>query len=60
VHLDYSTKVWLSLSEFPLQCALVPLYSVVKQRLKCNTGKLCYCLFQGLITLAPSIEKHFS
>jgi hypothetical protein len=25
-------------------CAVVSLYSVVKQRLKCNTGKVCNCL----------------
>jgi hypothetical protein len=26
-------------------------YSVVKQRLKCNTGKVCNCLIQLLLTL---------
>jgi hypothetical protein len=30
--------------EVALRCAVVSLYSVVKQRLKCNTGKVCNCL----------------
>jgi hypothetical protein len=46
LHLGYSTYIWLSLSKLPLQCAVVSLYSVVKQRLKCNTGKVCNCLIQ--------------
>jgi hypothetical protein len=29
-----------------LKCAVVSLYLVVKQRLKCNTGKVCNCLIQ--------------
>jgi hypothetical protein len=41
----------------PLKCAVVSLYSVVKQRLKCNTGKVCNCLFQVLLTMVLSIEK---
>jgi hypothetical protein len=40
----------------PLQCAAVSLYSVVKQRLKCNTGKVCNCLIQFL-NMTLSIEK---
>jgi hypothetical protein len=36
----------VSVSKLPLQCAVVSLYSVVKQRLKCNTGKVCNCLIQ--------------
>jgi hypothetical protein len=39
VHLGYGT----------LQCAVVSLYSVVKQWLKCNTGKVCNCLIQFLL-----------
>jgi hypothetical protein len=41
----------------PLQCAVVSLYSVVKQRLKCNTGKVCNCLIQFLLTMVLSIEE---
>jgi hypothetical protein len=40
MHLDYFTVIWLSASKLPLMCAVVSLYSVVKQRLKCNTGKV--------------------
>jgi hypothetical protein len=39
LHLGYGTQIWLSVSTLPLKCAVVSLYSVVKQRLKCNTGK---------------------
>jgi hypothetical protein len=46
VHLGYGTYIWLSVSKLPLQYALVSLYSVVKQRLKCNTGNVCICLIQ--------------
>jgi hypothetical protein len=41
----------------PLKCAVVSLYSVVKQRLKCNTGKLCNCLVQCLLATVLSIEE---
>jgi hypothetical protein len=34
----YGTWIWLSVSKLSLKCAAVSLYSVVKQRLKCNTG----------------------
>jgi hypothetical protein len=37
VHLGYGTSIWLSLSKLPLKCAVVSLYSLVKQRLRCNT-----------------------
>jgi hypothetical protein len=40
-----------------LKCAVVSLYSVVKQRLKCNTGKVCNCLIQFLLTVVLSIEE---
>jgi hypothetical protein len=40
VHLGYGTYICLTVSKLPLQCAVVSLYSVVKQRLKCNTGKV--------------------
>jgi hypothetical protein len=40
VHLGYGTKIWLSVSKLPLKWAVVSLYSVVKQRLKCDTGKV--------------------
>jgi transposase len=32
-------------------------YSVVKQRLKCNTGKVFNCLIQFLLTMVLSIEE---
>jgi hypothetical protein len=41
----------------PLQCAVVSLYSAVKQRLKCNTGKVCNCLIQFLLTVVLPIEE---
>jgi hypothetical protein len=44
-------------SKLPLKCAVVSLYSVVKQRLKCNTGKVCNCLIQFLVTTVLSIEE---
>jgi hypothetical protein len=53
----YGTYIWLSVSKLPLQCAAVSLYSVVKQRLKCNTGKVCNCLIQFLLTMVRSIEE---
>jgi hypothetical protein len=33
------------------------LYSVVKQQLKCNIGKVCNCLIQFLLTVVLSIEE---
>src|SRR5215468_2344662 len=41
----------------PLKCVIVSLYSVVKQRLKCNTGKVCNCLIQFLLAMVLSIEE---
>jgi hypothetical protein len=38
-------------------CCLFLLYSVVKQRLKCNTGRVCDCLIQFLLTMIFSIEE---
>jgi hypothetical protein len=57
VHLGYGTYIWLSVSKFPLKCADFSLYSVVKQRLKCNIGKVCNCLIQFLLTMVISIEE---
>jgi hypothetical protein len=57
VHLGYGTYIWLSVSKLPLQCAVVSLYSVVKQRLKFNTGKVCNCLIQFLLTVVLTIEE---
>jgi hypothetical protein len=51
VHLGYGTYIWMSVPKLPLQCAVVSLYSVVKQRLKCNTGKECECLIQFLLRM---------
>jgi hypothetical protein len=56
VHLGYGTLIWLSVSKLPLQCAVVSLYSVVKQRLKCNTGQGCNCLIQFLLTMVLPID----
>jgi hypothetical protein len=58
VHLGYGTQIWLSVPKLPLQCAVVSLSSVAKQRLKCNTGKVCNCLIQLLLTVVLSIEEH--
>jgi hypothetical protein len=41
----------------PLKRAVVSLYSVVKQLLKCNTGKVLNCLIQFLLTVVLSIEE---
>jgi hypothetical protein len=57
VYLGYSTYIWLSVPKLPLQCAVVSLYSVVKQRLKCKTGKVCDCLIHFLLTVVLSIEE---
>jgi NADH:ubiquinone oxidoreductase subunit H len=57
VHLGYGTYIWLSVPKLPLQCAVVSLYSVVKQQLKCNAGKVCHCLIQFLPTVVLSIEE---
>jgi hypothetical protein len=57
MHLGYGTQIWLSVPKMPLKCALVSLYSVVKQWLKCNTGKVCNCLIQFLLTMVLSIEE---
>jgi hypothetical protein len=43
--------------ELPLNCGVVSVYSFVKQRLKCNTVKVCNCLFQALLTMVLSIEE---
>jgi hypothetical protein len=40
-----------------LKCAFVSLYPIVKQQLKCNTGKVCNCLIQFLLATLLSIEK---
>jgi hypothetical protein len=57
VHLGYSTYILLSVLKLPLKCAVVSLHSVVKQRLKCNTGKVFNCLIQFLLTMIPSIAS---
>jgi hypothetical protein len=49
VHLGYGTSFWLSVLKLPLKCAVLSLCSVVKQRLKCNTGKVCNCLIEILL-----------
>jgi hypothetical protein len=56
VHLDCSTWIWLSVSKLPLKCDVVSLYSVVKQRLMVNTGKVCNCLIQFLLATIPEFE----
>jgi hypothetical protein len=57
VHSGYGPYIWLSVPKLPLQCAAVSLYSAVKQRLKRNTGKVCDCLVQFLLTVVLSIEE---
>jgi hypothetical protein len=57
VHLGYSTYIWLSVSKLPLKCAVVSLHSIVKHQLKCNTGKVCICLIQFLLTMVLLIEE---
>jgi hypothetical protein len=58
VQLGYGTCVWLSVSKLPLKCAVVSLYSVVKHRLKCNTGRVCNRLIQFLLNMVLSMEEH--
>jgi hypothetical protein len=53
VHLGYDTWIWLSVSNLPLKCAVVSLYSVVKQRLMCNNGKVCNCLIHRINRFRP-------
>jgi hypothetical protein len=53
VHFGYVSQGWLSVSK----CAVVSLHSVVKQRLKYNTGKVCNCLIQFLLTTVRSIAE---
>jgi hypothetical protein len=48
LHLGYGTYIWLSVLKLPLQCAIVSLYSVVKQRLKWNMGKVFFLLTMSL------------
>jgi hypothetical protein len=59
VHLGYGMWIWSSVSKLLLKCAVVSLYSVVKQQLKCNTGKVCNCLIQFLLIMDLSIEELF-
>jgi hypothetical protein len=47
----------LSVLKLPLKRAVVSLYSVVKQQLKCNTSKGCNCLIEFLFTVVLSIEE---
>jgi hypothetical protein len=51
--------IWLSVSKLPLKSAVVSLYSVVKQRLKCNAGKVCNCVIQFLLTVVLSLRNVF-
>jgi hypothetical protein len=57
VHVGYGTLIWLSVSKLPLECAVVSLHSVVKQQLKCNTGKVCNYVIQFLLTVFLSIQE---
>jgi hypothetical protein len=43
--------------EVAVEVAVVSVYSVVKQWLKCNTVKVCNCLIQFLLTMVLSIEE---
>jgi hypothetical protein len=42
---------------FGLYCGVVSLYSVVKHPSKCNTGKVCNCVIQFLLTVFLSIKE---
>jgi hypothetical protein len=57
VQLGYGTQIWLSVSKLPLKCAVVSLYSLVKQGLKFKTSKVCNCLIQLVLTVVLSTEK---
>jgi hypothetical protein len=57
VAFGYGRLIWLWGSKLAVKCAVVPLYSVVKQRLKCNTGKVVNCLIQFLLIMVLSIEE---
>jgi hypothetical protein len=56
---ERSTRILLSFGWIPLvsvgflfslvRCAVVSLHSVVKQRLKCTTGRVCNCLIQFVL-----------
>jgi hypothetical protein len=50
-------QVWLSVLKLPLKCAIVSLYSVVKQLLKYNTDKMCNCLIKFLLSMFLSINE---
>jgi hypothetical protein len=43
--------------DFVVSIEVISLYSVTKQRLKCNTGKVCNCLIHLLLTMVLSIEE---
>jgi hypothetical protein len=43
--------------EVAIEVCVVSLYSVVKQRLKSNVGKVCNCLLQFLLTMVLSIGE---
>jgi hypothetical protein len=53
----YGTYICSSVSKLPLKCAVFSLYSVVKQRLKSSTSKVCNCLIQFLLIVVLSIEE---
>jgi hypothetical protein len=57
VHLGYGTWIWLSVSKLPFKCDVVSLYSFVKQRLECNTVKVCNRLIHFLLAMVLSIEE---
>jgi hypothetical protein len=60
MHLGYGTQIWLSVSKLPLKCAVVSLYSVVKQLLKSNTGKVCNCFYsEWFFQLTTSLPTPF-
>jgi hypothetical protein len=50
----------LSALNLPLKCAVVSLYTVFKQRLKCNTRKVCNYLIQFLLTMFHEKEPIIS
>jgi hypothetical protein len=53
VYLDLVVSI-----EVAVEIAVVSLYSVVKQRLKCNTSKVRNCLIHVLLTTVHEKQIH--
>jgi hypothetical protein len=51
VSIKVAVEVW--------KCAVISGHSFVKQRLKCNTGKVCNCLIQFLLSMVLLINLQY-